>query len=87
MSLKKTIHACNRQKQRGIAPVMIDVLLLFGDEEPAANGCSRLVLKKRGVREAKAYLGRLAKTLAKKDWSAYMVVSPENHVVTVGYIH
>lgn len=79
-----TKHAEIRSKQRGISPLMIDLLLKFGEEEPAGGGARKVYLNKPARRKLHAYAGALA-PLIDQHLDIYAVVSHDYQIVTVGH--
>jgi len=77
-------HAKIRSQQRGIAPLVIDLLLKFGSEEPAGDGASKIFFDKRARRRVKSYAGPLAAVI--DDYlDVYAVVGSDNTVVTTAH--
>jgi hypothetical protein len=79
-----TKHADIRSQQRGISPMMIDLLLQFGEKEPAGGGASKVYLNKSARRKLRAYAGALA-PLVDQHLDIYAVVGRDNQIVTVGH--
>lgn len=78
-----TKHAAIRQQQRGIPPLMIDLLLDFGSSEPAGNGTFLLFFDKSARRRLESYAGPLAKVF-QEHLGVYAVVANET-VITTGH--
>ena len=77
-------HAAIRAQQRGIAPLVIDLLLKFGSEEPAGGGASKIFFDKRARRRVKSYAGPLAAVI--DDYlDVYAVVGADNTVITTAH--
>ncbi len=79
-----TKHAEVRSQQRGISPLMIDLLLQFGEKEPAGGGASKVYLNKPARRKLHAYAGALA-PLIDQHLDIYAVVSHDDQIVTIGH--
>jgi hypothetical protein len=77
-------HAAIRSQQRGIPPLLIDLLIQFGSTEPAGGGASKVFLDKTGRKRLKAYAGQLAAAL-KPHLDAYAVLSPDGQIITVAH--
>lgn len=78
-------HAKIRSQQRGIAPLVIDLLLKFGSEEPAGAGASKVFFDKRARRRVKSYAGPLAAVI--DDYlDVYAVVAADNTVITTAHL-
>ena len=79
-----THHAAVRSQQRGLPPILIDLLIQFGCTEPAGNGASKVFLDKAASKRLKAYAGPLACTL-ERYMDLYAVLGPEGQVITVAH--
>lgn len=79
-----TQHASIRSQQRGIPPLVLDLLLQFGCHEPAGGGASKVFFDKQGRRKVQAYAGSLA-PLLNEHLDFYAVVSSNDQVITVGH--
>lgn len=77
-------HAKIRSQQRGIAPLVIDLLLKFGSEEPAGDGASKIFFDKRARRRVKNYAGPLA-TVIDDYLDVYAVVGADNTLITTAH--
>lgn len=82
--LQMTRHALVRSQQRGIPPMLIDLLLQFGQSEPAGGGASRMFFNKSARRQVKAYAGPLARVL-EEYMDVYVVVGEDNQVITTAH--
>lgn len=80
MELSK--HARDRAQKRGVAPMVIDLLLRFGTREHDGRGAEVCYFDRRAKRRLQSYAGDL---LGKMDGvlDAYVVVTDET-VVTAG---
>ena len=79
-----TAHARARMQQRGISPVVLDVLLAYGREAHDHRGCRIVRFDKRSRRRAARALGDTYRRLER--WlDAYAVIGPDDAVVTVGH--
>lgn len=79
-----TNHAIARSQQRGISPMLIDLLDQFGTTEKAPGGCTKKFFDKSSYKRIKAYAGPLAGLLA-QHMDIYTVVSQEGVVITMGH--
>ena len=78
-----TKHANERQKQRGITPLMLQALMIYGDEVHQCDGATRLIVTQKGyqkiMKDLKAMVSKAEKL---KDLFA---VEAGNQILTVGY--
>ena len=81
-----TRHGALRSRQRSIPRQVIELLLDFGQEEPAGGGCYRYFFTKRAWHIFSRRLGSQTKCFERYR-SAYLVVGDDGHIVTVGWIH
>jgi hypothetical protein len=79
-----TKHAQTRSQQRGISPMMVDLLMQFGVKEPAGSGATKVFLNKEAKRKLTAYAGRLASHL-QQHLDIYAVLSADDEVITVAH--
>jgi hypothetical protein len=82
--MRTSQHTSIRSQQRGIPPMLIDLLLQFGANEPAGDGASKVFFDKAARRRVKAYAGQLA-GLLDEHLDVYAVVGADNTVVTVAH--
>lgn len=82
--MNATQHAQTRAQQRGIPPIVIDLVLQFGSRERAGDGCSKVFLDKRDRRRLEAYAGPLNRQL-EPFMDIYLVVSPHDQVITAAH--
>jgi hypothetical protein len=82
MQLSK--HAQTRVQQRGIPPMLIDLLIQFGSSERAGSGVSKMYFDKPSRRRVKAYAGRLG-SLLDEYLDVYAVVTDDMTVITTGH--
>lgn len=73
-------HARARCQQRGIPPLVVDLLLEFGSRERAGAGMTRVFLDKGARRRVKAYAGTLAGVL-EQHLDVYLVVNDADDVL------
>ncbi len=78
-----TRHAGIRARERGIPPLVVDVLQSFW-ASIRRHGADIYFLDKKGRRRAELYLGRAARQLSHL-LDAYVVVADDGSVVTIGY--
>lgn len=81
-----TQHGFIRSQQRSIPRDVIDLLIDFGEELAAGNGCYRYRFTKRTWNAAAQHLGAEAKHYERYR-NAYVVVGGASLVVTVGWVH
>lgn len=79
-----TQHANVRSQQRGIPPLVLDLLRQFGSHEPAGGGASKVFFDKQGRRRVQAYAGALA-PLLNDHLDFYAVIGSNDQVITVGH--
>lgn len=79
-----TGHSVIRMKQRGIPPIVVDLLMQFGTSEKSFDGTRKLYFDKRAKRRVHAYVGSLA-GLIDEHLNVYAVVTAEDAVVTAGH--
>ncbi len=79
-----TKHAQIRSQQRGIPPVMVDLLLQFGATESAGDGANKMFFDKSARRKVESYFGPLA-PLINKHLDMYAVVGADDQIITVGH--
>ena len=77
-------HASKRSQQRAIPPLLIDLLIKFGNRQSVGNGASKLFFDKPSRRQVKAYAGTLSRILD-EHLDLYAVVARDNTVVTVAH--
>lgn len=80
--MEHTQHSQIRAQQRGIPPLIIDLLMQFGAREPAGDGAEAIYFDKRAKKQLQTYSGGLMSKLS-NELDVYAIVSG-NKVVTVG---
>ncbi len=75
-------HAIDRTQQRGIAPMVIDLLLEFGTRELDGKGAEICYFDRRAKKRLESYAGTLLGKIS-EALDAYAIVAGEK-VVTVG---
>jgi len=75
-------HASIRQQQRGIPPILIDLLQRHGTIESAGKDATTYYFDKASRRKVLAYAGRLARAL-EEFLDYYAVVGSDGQVITV----
>jgi hypothetical protein len=80
-----TRHADVRAQQRGIPPMIEQLLDLYGQEEHDGRGAITLYLNKNSIRNMKRDLGhRVVSRLA--EWlDAFKIKSTDGQTITVGH--
>lgn len=79
-----TRHARQRSQQRGIPPLVVDLLLQFGHSEPAGQGTRKIFLDKSARKRLNAYAGSVASVLS-DHLDVFAVVDSADRVITVGH--
>lgn len=82
--MQMTQHAKVRSQQRGIPPIVVDLLMQFGATEPAGGGASKVFFDKAARRRIKAYAGQLASILD-EHLDIYAVIGAENQIITMAH--
>lgn len=85
MDMLVTRHAAVRQQQRAISPMLIDLLLQFGSNEPAGDGATKVFFDKTARRRVRAYAGPLASLLG-EHLDIYAVVGADNRIITTAHL-
>jgi len=78
-------HASKRSQQRGVPPLIVDLLIQFGAREFDGKGAEICFFDNRAKKRLKSYAGGLISKLS-EQLDAYAVVSGEQ-VITVGNRH
>jgi hypothetical protein len=79
-----TKHGRTRAQQRGIPPLVVDLLLDFGRIEYSGDGTVKHFLDKRACQRLRAYAGPLA-SLLEAHLGCYIVVGEHGRIVTVAH--
>lgn len=82
MDMNLTRHARIRQQQRGIPPIVIDLLQTHGAVERAGDGAMTYYFDKASRRRVKTYFGPMGRTID-EYLNYYAVVGPNGQVITV----
>lgn len=82
--MNMTRHASIRGRQRGIPPMMIDLLLQFGKSEAAGGGATKLFFDRQTRKQVAVYAGQFASMLD-DHLDFYAVLGPDMQVITVGH--
>ena len=80
--MEHTQHSRLRAQQRGIPPLIIDLLIQFGAREPAGEGAEAIYFDKRARKQLQMYSGGLMGKL-RDELNVYAIVIGDR-VVTVG---
>lgn len=80
-----TRHAATRSQQRGIPPLVIDLLREFGARMPAGQGVQKCFFDKSARRRVRSYAGSMA-ALLEEHMNVYAVVNDEDVVITVAHL-
>lgn len=81
--MKKTNHLEKRQQQRGISPLMLEALLIYGNEVNQTDGAIRFVMTKRGAKKLEKDLKKVISKLGKLN--SMFAVEVDNTLLTTGY--
>lgn len=79
-----TEHAAIRGQQRGISPLVVDLLMEFGATEPAGDGATKFYFNKPARKRLATYAGSLTSIL-EQHLDVFAVVAPDSRVITVGH--
>lgn len=80
-----TSHAAVRAQQRGIPPMVDQLLDLYGQEAHDGQGAVILFLNKQSIRNMERDLGRRAVSRLAEWFDAYKVKSTDGRTITVGH--
>lgn len=81
-----TQHASARSQQRGIPPLLIDLLLQFGTTARAPGGAEKVYFDKSARKRIQTYAGPLA-GLLERHLDIYAVIGDGYRVVTISHRH
>ena len=77
-----TLHAAKRCQQRGVPPLVIDLLLEFGSRQHDGLGAEICYFDKKAKKRLQTYAGGLAGKLG-CELNAYLIVNGDR-VITAG---
>lgn len=80
--MKNTMHSEIRQQQRGVPPIIVDLLIKFGNREHDERGGEVLYFDKKSKKKVETYVGGLFGKL-NEHMDAYAVIA-SGKLVTVG---
>ena len=80
--MQNTMHSGVRGQQRGVPPIIVDLLIQFGTREHDARGGEILYFNKRSKKKVETYVGGLLGKL-NEHMDAYAVIA-SGKLVTVG---
>jgi hypothetical protein len=80
-----TRHADHRAQQRGIPPLVGELLDRYGEEEHSTNGAFVLYLSKASIRHMERDLGRRPVACLSQRLNAYKVTGSDGQTITVGH--
>lgn len=86
-SSKSTHHARVRQQHRGIPQFVVDLIIEFGSERPAGDGCVSISLDKKGRRDLEKYLSKAVYSKIREHLNCYLILSESGTVITNAVIH
>lgn len=81
----RTTHFTIRSQQRGIPPLISDLLEEFGDEEHVGNGCRLCYFSRRSLRSMRSALGSAIVERLQPWRRCYKVVGPDGVAITIGH--
>jgi hypothetical protein len=84
MNPNLTRHASIRQQQRGIPPIIIDLLQTHGAVERAGKDATTYFFDKASRRKIKAYFGRMSRTID-QYLDYYAVIGRNGQVITAAH--
>jgi hypothetical protein len=79
-----TRHAGVRAQQRGIPPLVDQLLDLYGQEQHDGHGAVVVYLNKASIRNMERDLGRRPVSRLAEWFDAYKVRSTDGHTITIG---
>ena len=82
--MELTRHASLRTQQRGIPPMVIELLLDYGSERSAGEGTTSFFFDKAARRRIKSYVGGLMAAVS-KYLNCYAIVCKDGKIITVAY--
>ena len=80
--MENTHHATTRSQQRGVPPLIVDLLLQFGAREHISEGLEILYFDQRSKKRLHSYAGKLIGKL-NEQLDSYAMISG-GRIVTVG---
>ena len=80
--MKATVHANVRSQQRGIPPIVVDLLFRFGRREHDHAGAEVVYFDRRSRKHIESYAGGLISKLS-EHLDSYAVLA-DGEIVTVG---
>lgn len=80
-----TEHAAIRMRQRGVDPVVLDVLLTYGSGVHDHSGAEIVVFDRKAFRRLERAVDAALVRRVEDNWGLYAVRSMEGDVVTVGH--
>lgn len=83
--MKATAHASVRCQQRGVSPLVVDLLLQFGRRVHDHRGAEIVFFDRRSKKEVESYTGGSIGKLS-EQMDSYVVVS-DGRVITAGVRH
>ena len=85
MSHNLTFHARTRMRQRSIPTLIVDWLMDYGKREFDKNGAQVLFFSKDSIRKLEREMGYPVVRRLSEFFNAYLVMTPDGAVITVGY--
>lgn len=86
-ALGLTRHAADRLQQRGIPPVVVELLDRFGAAE-RCGGAERLYFDRQAEKRVCAFLGGPRSMRVVEPWlGVFAVIADDGAVITVGHRH
>lgn len=84
MSIRLTRHAQARSQQRGIPPMLVDLLLNYGTAAQQDKGITTYYFDHAARRRVRSYAGPLA-GLLEQHLDCYLLAEPDGAIVTIGH--
>jgi hypothetical protein len=85
-NVRMTRHGSQREAQRSIPPFIVDALIDFGDERYLGDKCRSYSFGKASWKRYAKYMGK-AIAGHERFRHVYLVVAPDNSIVTVAWRH
>lgn len=80
--MNRTIHANKRIQQRGVPPIVLDLLINYGTRTPAGDGTEICYFDRKAKKLVTSYLGGLIGKM-NEQLDSYIVLSGKE-IITVG---
>ena len=80
--MKLSQHASIRSQQRGVSPLVIDLLIRFGARKKTGDGTETCYFNRQARKQLSSYVGGVIGKLS-EELDAYAVINGEK-IITVG---